>query len=352
MASRPQATRPHDASEDQKVPHDAATDEVDHKKLAERDASLPVPAGPAGGPPAELTALAGADAGQGVSTDALDNIVPMIYVLQPLSPQVDENSPAYIERARPGGMWLRNSSVGVIPHDRGFLFQPCFFEKVWPEWVHRDIGGGFVARHQNRTATAQEAAALNAKHKTFGEVLVGEDIPNYPVEGMEFFVDPVTKQKKWFRPGTGQPGKENELKLTRNHAGLAYVDEHTFLPYVIPLTGSGHAVSRSWMFSMMSRRMANGDIWPSWSVKYALKTKQRTKNGKTWWLFDIDEAGPAVDGQKKPLWVTAAEYARGKELHDAFSSGEKQAEAEVTSTSEDMAGDQHGDQGSTEDVPY
>src|SRR6202035_3091033 len=60
-----------------------------------------------GGPPAALADRMKADAGRGVSTAQEDNQVPLIYVLQPLSPQVDKRSEQYVEGAEPGDLWLR-----------------------------------------------------------------------------------------------------------------------------------------------------------------------------------------------------------------------------------------------------
>lgn len=280
--------------------------------------------------PSYLAEVAGADAGRGVSTSAADNIVPMVYVLQPLSPQVDQSSPQRIEGAQPGMIWLRNSPVGVVPGDQGILFQPCHFEKVWPEWVPREKGGGFVARHKNWGATAKDVERFK------GRVDLGEDIPD--IGDADFKVDPATRMKLWSRPNG------NDLRLTRNHAGYVVINENRALPYVLPLTGSGHGVSRSWMYSQMSKRLPDGRILPSWACLYRLTTRQRQNQKGRWYQLEPADAG----------YVDAAGYARGKELNTAFMTGAMAAEEDSAVGGEGAApaGSGGGDPGLDDKIPF
>lgn len=310
----------------------------------------------AGGMPAFLDEDARASAGAGVSTDALDNIVPMVYVLQALSPQVDkENAGAYIAGAEKGMVWLRNSTIGVV-REGGILFQPCHFQKVWPEWVPRDKGGGFVARHPNRSATEADVKRFG------GRINVGDDIPD--VEDADFKIDPKNRQPAWFRKNSG-----NDLRLTRNHAGFVVVGDFKLeefkngsgevagyvlrggqvLPYVIPLTGSGHAVSRSWMFTMTSKHNSDGTITPSWFYGYRLTTRQRKNTQGTWYAFDVAEAGK----DQKPVFFDLVGVRRGKALYEAFESGEKQAEAEVGGVAvEETASENVGQTMEKDNIPF
>src|SRR5580698_7538983 len=65
--------------------------------------------------------------GKGVSTDASDNLVPLIYILDAKSPQCDQNEAAYMPGARAGTIWLRNFSRPLVDGNEGILFQPCHF---------------------------------------------------------------------------------------------------------------------------------------------------------------------------------------------------------------------------------
>src|SRR3954466_10976413 len=67
------------------------------------------------------------DAGRGFSQKAEDSVVPLIRILQDLSPQVKTRDPAYIEGAMPGDILVAatgtlfkgNKGIDVVP----FAFQ-------------------------------------------------------------------------------------------------------------------------------------------------------------------------------------------------------------------------------------
>lgn len=227
--------------------------------------------------PAHLAGLVLEDAGKGISTAQEDNLVPLIYILQALSPQVNKRNPSYIEGAEAGSIWLRNSASPIVDGEQGILFQPCYFTKDWVEWVPRDAGGGYVARHREFPAGAKKSA------------------------------DPKNPNKvKYIMPNG------NELIETRYHIGFAITDAGP-LPYVIPMISSGHTVSRQWMF-LMNAKHHNGKKLPSWSCLYKLRTKERSNAAGTWFTWDVSDGG----------WVSSPDdYARGKTLYEAFSSGSK-----------------------------
>ena len=282
---------------------------------------------PSSGVPQFLAEYAERDQGLGVSTDRADNIVPLIYVMQPLSPQVDESAPTYVPGAKPGSIWLRNAEVPMVPGEAGILVQPVRFEKDWGEWVPRERGGGNAGRWPSRPAAAEDVKRLGDK------LVEGEDMPDCP--GAKFRVDPSTRQKVWTVDRGGAP---NDLVHTRNHAVRVFVDEHTALPYVIPLKGTGHGVSKEWMGKMMVKRVG-GKLLPSFACLYRLTTRQRQNAKGKWWQIVVADAG----------YVTSDDYREGKSLHDAFESGAKVAEAEVagTDTGEPAAGAANSD-----DIPF
>ena len=216
------------------------------------------------------------DSGKGVSQAQEDNIVPLLTVLQALSPQVSKRDPSYVEGAEPGDMLKRNSVHGpLVKGTEGTIFQPCFFSKVWIEW--KPNKGGMAGRHQERPSDAEEVEEMiNGKPK-----------------------------KKWVR------ANGNYVEETREHVGFADNE-----PYVLPLKSSGHTVSRAWM-QQMNQQIIPGTtkIAPSFAKKYRLTTVERSNNDGTWYIIKPEDAG----------WVTKEEYQRGKSLHEAFSRGEKQA---------------------------
>ena len=234
-----------------------------------------------GGVPAALATRMQADAGKGVSTAQEDNLVPLIYLLQALSPQVNKRGNDYIDGAEAGSIWLRNSPHPIVNGEVGILFQPCHFHKDWVEWVPRDSGGGLVARYENLPKDAKSV------------------------------VDDKNPNKVRFVTPNG-----NEVMETRYHAGYAILDDGTALPYIIPLTSSGHGISRQWMFMMNSHATADGSVVPSWARTYRLKTKQRSNAAGTWFTWEVSEGD----------WVNDAAYERGARLFKAFETGTKQAD--------------------------
>src|SRR5690606_39209842 len=64
-----------------------------------------------------------------------------------LSPQVDEDGPAYVQGAKKG-MIINSVTEELYPGDPGVLFLPVHREHRFVEWVPRDQGGGFVASHE------------------------------------------------------------------------------------------------------------------------------------------------------------------------------------------------------------
>lgn len=231
--------------------------------------------------PAFLNTAADADAGKGVSTAQEDNTVPLIYVLQTNSRRLRKSDPDFLEGGKPGDILLRNSAKPLVNGEEGILFQPCFFVKDWVEWIPRDDGGGFVGRHKEIPKDAKKVE------------------------------DPQNPAKvKYVRPNG------NEVIETRNHVGRVFLPTGA-VPYVLPLTSTGHTVSRNWMFMMNQMQMPNGKKAPSWAGIYRLKTKERSNAQYQWYTLDVE----FVDYVQ-----TEDDYNAGKKLFEAFDSGVLQAD--------------------------
>lgn len=242
------------------------------------------------GVPEFLADLLKADAGKGVSSAQEDNLTPLIYILQSNSPTAQKRSPEYIEGAEPGSIWLRNSPDPIVAGEEGIIFQPCFFEKEWVEWIVRDDGGGYVGRY--------------------------DELP----EVAESKPDPKNPNRTRYLMPNG-----HEMIETRKHSGFVIRESGLVMPYTIPFTSSGHTVSRQWMSMMKFKQMPGVGSAASWASYYRLRTKQRSNAAGTWFVFDVSDAG----------WVpTKDDYSRGKALHEAFSSGSRKSEAPVHDTKE------------------
>jgi hypothetical protein len=243
--------------------------------------------------PAALGDRFAEDTGKGMSSDQADNLVPLIYVLQGQSPVAQKGNAARIEGAEAGDFWLRNASEPIVSGEEGLLFQPCFFDKDWVEW--QPNRGGFVARHKTLPTEAVKEA------------------------------DPDNPNKVAYIMPSG-----NEVVETRYHVGYV-LNSGSPVPYILPLSSTGHAFSRAWMFTMNSKQHNNRKV-PSWACVYLIKTKSRTNAFGTWFtpeVFDYKGPGtaPIAAGSKLYVVDSVEAYERGKALHDAFATSAKVAEA-------------------------
>jgi hypothetical protein len=238
------------------------------------------------------------DAGKGISNAADDNLVPLVYIIQSNSNRANKRHPDYVEGGEAGAIWLRNSGLPAISGDDGIIFQPCAFTKDWVEW--KPNRGGYAGRHAVR-----------------------------PADAVEKNIDPNDPDRmQWIRPNG------NIVQETRYHIGNVYHNGQR-LPYVIPMTGSGHTVSRGWMTRMKTKAMPGlKGTAPSYACLYHLKTKDTSNAKGDWCTWEINDAG----------WVlTADDYDAGAELNAAFDTGEKSVDSSMMADTEVGGGSASGD---------
>jgi len=229
--------------------------------------------------PAHLVEDLAKHSGAGLSGAAEDNLVPLIYLLQALSPQAMRGKQEYIEGAAAGSIWLRNApeEIQIQDGEEGIVFQHCAFQKDWVEWMPNR--GGFVARHEERPEVAEQ------------EEEQGDD---------------GRVRKVWRMPNG------NAVVETRYHHGHVYLDGYGAQAYSIPLSSTGHSVSKSWMLTM-NKQQHNGLTLPGPAVLWRLRTKLLTKNNQSWHQYVVSREGFANPDQFK----------LGMTLLSAFQSGEK-----------------------------
>lgn len=241
---------------------------------------------------ADMLKMMEQDAGKGVSTAMEDNVVPLVYILQALSPQVVKNDPKYVKGATPGSIWFRGTKT-VIDGDEGILVQPVFFSKCVIEW--RPDRGGFVSRHN---------------------VDDPKDIP-----GARQIKNPKDPSKtKWISKD------DNDLVSTREHVVLVHdvLDKPT--PFVIPMSGSQHSSSRNWMGLMNSKQVPGTDkTAPSFAYLYRMKIEARTDGKNNWFGWAIEDAG-GEDGGEPMLVQDVAAYKLARKIEGDFMKGVMRAE--------------------------
>lgn len=252
--------------------------------------------------PAELLKMMQEDAGKGLSTDASDNIVPLVYVLQSNSPALDRaNAQMYLgKQAKAGDIWLRGTKT-FFPADseddneEGMLVVPCHFSKCWIEW--RPDRGGFVARHAKRPA----AAVLKSEKR----------------EGSDRMRD------VWRMPGG------NSVQETREYVVL--VLNHPSgrpMPFVIPMTSTQHTAARMWM-SLMNEKTLPGDASksaPLFSHVYRMKTVAQSNDDGNWYGWQITDAGEEDGASVPELLQDLAIYREAKRINEQFNAGTMRAD--------------------------
>lgn len=236
------------------------------------------------------------EAAGGLSKDQADNLVPLIYILQPLSPQVMRGDPQRIDGAEAGDLWLRNSENPIVKSEKGILFQPCFFYKDIVEWIPNR--GGYVGRH-DISCLANKAT-------------------NKPWSGTLEDVREVLDDENPNRPPRYIRKNNNEVVETRYFVGYVYPEVGMPLPFIIPLSSTGHSFGKQWMFLQNSQTLPDGTpIDKSWVILYRLKTNMKTNNDGSWYMYTV---------QKERMIKDMEEFDRGSALNKAFLTGEKKAD--------------------------
>jgi hypothetical protein len=241
------------------------------------------------------------DPGGGLSKDQSDNLVPLIYLLQPLSPQVMKGDPARIDGAEAGDIWLRNAEDPIVKGEVGMVFQPCHFWKDIVEWI--PDRGGFVGRH--------DISCLPNVSQNKGWTGTLTD-----VQEIEDDEDP----NAW--PKYIRKSNNNEVVETRYFAGNVYFDDgRPPLPFIIPLASTGHSFGKQWMFLQNSQTLPDGSPNDkSWVFLYRLKTIMKTNIKGSWYMYTV---------QRERMVETLEEYERGLALNQAFATGEKKIDDEM-----------------------
>lgn len=103
----------------------------------------------------------GEDAGAGYQNQTADDFqIPFLSLLQKGSPQVDEEDG--LEGAKPG--MIIDTGTDELFDEVEFV--PALTEHAFIEWIPRDIGGGFVARHER---TSEVVVTAKAESTEFGK---------------------------------------------------------------------------------------------------------------------------------------------------------------------------------------
>jgi len=240
--------------------------------------------------------------GAGVSTDQADMLIPMLRILQALSPEVEKKGISYLPGAEPGMGLLKNAPNPLIDMDKGILFQPVYANKAVVEWIPRQSGGGggggFVGTYPEMPKTATQVPD-----------------PNNPKRMLT-----VNKENG------------NLLVETRYHGGFIIDEEGKAppMPAVIPFSSTGHTVAKGWN-TLMAQKIFEGQRVDSWAVYYRIRTRLKVRGTQSWYIFDITDAATPSEENSHLGYVapTPSDFDRGKALYDSLASGKMKFEQGV-----------------------
>lgn len=228
----------------------------------------------------EYLALTEQYAERGVSFKAEDQLLPLIYVLQSMSPQVDKRGDSYIEGAEPGDFWLRSDLHPIRNGEEGIAAVPVDMFRTWIEWLPNR--GGFVARHNEPPA------------------------------------DMVARMVR------GDDGRERTAMVRGN--GNLIVDTREFYimvdgyPYVFPCSSTKHTFAKQWqtMFHRF-KHPKTGKIMPAFAHKYLLTTVPQSNALGKWFGLKFADLGASSLGEIKDSIA----------FSEAVVKGERKAEAPI-----------------------
>jgi hypothetical protein len=212
-----------------------------------------------------------------------DVAIPMLALLQKLSPQCDETHAKFIDGAKAGLAF--NSVTGELydisktskTHEPIFVIPVGYF-KEYVEWVSRDNGGGFVARHDRNTSLVRQCENKDGKLT----------LPN-----------------------------GNSLVETSNHIVLMKEKTGVWNPIVIPMASSKQKTSRAWNKLAMDYTIVhNGKRFtpPLYSVIYEITSEQQESKKGTYFNFAV-KAISTIPSTERDL------YEQAKRANENFNAG-------------------------------
>lgn len=194
----------------------------------------------------------------GYSQKADDTLVPILAILQDNSGEIKKGHAKRIDNAEAGFLIIRSfKKVIEVSKTDPLIVQPCGFTHVWVQWDGEPGEGKVVGQYPF------------------------EERPEEAVER----TDPQNPDKKFW----GMPDG-TRIVDTRYHYCQALVDG-SWIPLVIPMSGTNHTVSRQWTGQMKSIKLPNGAPAPAWFRQYAFSTAFNSRGAQSWYTYDVTDLG-------------------------------------------------------------
>lgn len=207
----------------------------------------------------ELADLAGAGIEEARQSDVA---LPMIRIVQLLSPQMDPKKPEYLPDAEAGDI-INSATQELYSGEEGVLFIPCFFKSAFLEWWPRDSkeGKGFVKE--------------------------------WPIDS-----DIMSKVERNER-GQDMTERGTYVIDTAHHYGLLIEADGTPTPCVITMASTQRKKSKQWITRQMAIKTkipnpATGreelKTAPTFMVAYRLKSTAESNDRGRWngWVIEME----------------------------------------------------------------
>lgn len=106
----------------------------------------------------------GDDVGSGFENQSQDHVsIPLLKVLQALSPEVKPPAKGGVEGAKAGNFYIPVTEQ-LFEGEEGIEIIPAYVEHAFIEFVPRDKGGGFVAKHDPESELVARAKSNSTKY--------------------------------------------------------------------------------------------------------------------------------------------------------------------------------------------
>lgn len=211
----------------------------------------------------ELAEYAGAE-NLGYSTNIEDRGVPLLYIAQKGSPQIDKKqADKFIPDLEFGDMFnnLSREMWKGEGDDGGFDILPCFFRANYNIWTPRGDGGGFHGSEPRDTPL---------------------------IKGMPNFVHPETKKVR----------RDIFVLPDGNHAVLTHhyfcVIKDTWEPIIVPMSATQLGASRTWQALIGAQKVQIAGrvaVKPAYMTTFKLKTAYKDDGDNQWYVFNPEIVG-------------------------------------------------------------
>lgn len=187
-------------------------------------------------------------------------IVPILKIVQALSPQLQKSKPQYNKDAK-AGMFLISATNQVFDgEDKGALVIPAYFQTKFIEWRPRKDGGGIVNRYKSLAEFERIPGVTKNPEKTGWLTKDGNEI----IEYYDFFA---------FLMG----------------------DDGSFSPVLLSFKGSAIRTGKTWNAQLKNQTVSVGGkqrLLPMYSYVWRLVTQEQSNQSGSWFGVTMTRETP------------------------------------------------------------